>query len=154
MMIELISLVFATPLMGTLQKVVFPNDHYIGYNPGVYSRTMIALGWVQAGLLCVGIFMTQASASRSESYNKVMPTVLWYVNMTAMFVMPFVVAGFAIAEMIEEGKAMPYFLLSALIQLGFFVWSIVDWKVAMIDNNYIRACEDALAIRTLEARCG
>ena len=79
---------------------------------------------------------------------------LWYVNMVAMFVMPFVVAGFAIAEMVEEGKAMPYLLLSALIQLGFFIWSITDWKKAMIDHNYDRATKDALAVRPLEARCG
>ena len=46
---------------------------------------------------------------------------LWYVNMAAMFFMPFVVAGFAIAEMMEEGSVTPYLLLSAVIQLGFFV---------------------------------
>ena len=50
---ELISLVFVIPLIGTLQKVVIPNHHYIEYNPGVYSYAMIA-GWVQAALLCVG----------------------------------------------------------------------------------------------------
>ena len=59
-----------------------------------------------------------------------------------------------LVEMVEEGKAMPYLLLSALIQLGFLIWSITDWKKAMIDHNYDRATKDALAVRTLEARCG
>ena len=115
MMIELVTLFVTPACLGSFHNWVFPDDAYFGLTPGSLSDIMIILCWVQVALLCIGLFIRQVDANSYRLLNSIRPKVARYALFACMLVMPWIIIGLAIGEMISQGDLVPYLFLVSVI---------------------------------------
>ena len=115
MMIELVTLFFTPAFLGSFHTWVFPDEAYFGLTPGSLSNLMIILCWVQVALLCYGLFTTQVSANSYRLLNSIRPSIVRCALFTCMLVMPWIIIGLAIGEMISQGDLVPYLFFVFII---------------------------------------
>ena len=136
MMIELNTLVFTPVCMACVYKFVHHTSR-TDLTPSEISNTMIILCTVQLLCLCFGFFFTQVSVSRSSFYNSWMPSIVWWNLNVSMLVLPWVIIVVAIVVQVASGAVRAYYFLVIMLELGFFAWSLVDFRNIISDGYYI-----------------
>ena len=69
-----------------------------------------------------------------------MPSIVWWNLNVSMLVLPWVIIVVAIVVQVAYEAVHAYYFLVIMLELGFFGWSLVDFR-KIIDGGYYNSLE-------------